>query len=84
MHNTIAIICDCDATLAPDTTNFLLEENNVDLDNFWEDIDKNFVQKGWDPPQAYLHKILGLMKSGEIKQNNPDKMEKLAKKNRAL
>ena len=49
MHNTIAIICDCDATLVSDTTEFLLEENGVDLKEFWEDIDKNFVQKGWIP-----------------------------------
>ena len=80
MHNTIAIICDCDATLVSDTTEFLLEENGIDLKEFWEDIDKNFVQKGWDPPQAYLHEILRLMKNGEIKQNSPEEMKKLAKK----
>jgi len=80
MHNTIAIICDCDATLTSDTTEFLLKENNIDLDKFWEDLDENFVQKGWDPPQAYLHEILRLMKSGKIKQNTPQKMQQLAKK----
>ena len=80
MHNTIAIICDCDKTLAPDTTNFLLEENKIKPKKFWEDIDKNFVQKGWDPPQAYLHEILRLMENGEIKQNSPEEMKKLAKK----
>ncbi len=80
MHNTIAIICDCDDTLAHDTTNFLLEENGIKLDDFWNDIDRNFVQKGWDPPQAYLHKILKLMNDGKIKQNTPQKMHDLAKK----
>ena len=80
MHNTIAIICDCDKTLAPNTTNFLLEENKIKPKKFWEDIDKNFVQKGWDLPQAYLHEILRLMENGEIKQNSPEEMKKLAKK----
>ena len=80
MHNTIAIICDCDATLVSDTTEFLLKENKIDLKKFWNDLDVNFVQKGWDPPQAYLHEILRLMKSGKIKQSTPQQMQKLAKK----
>ena len=80
MHNTIAIICDCDATLVSDTTEFLLEENGQDLKKFWDNIAKNFIQKGWDPPQAYLHEILRLMKDGTIKQNSPEEMKKLAEK----
>ena len=80
MHNTIAIICDCDATLAADTTEFLLEENKIDLKKFWKDINENFVQEGWDPPQAYLNEILRLMEKGEIKQNTPQKMKDFAKK----
>lgn len=80
MHNTIAVICDCDATLAPDTTEFLLEENGVDLGEFWDDIDENFVQRGWDPPQAYLHEILRLMRNKKIRQDTPQKMRQLAKK----
>ncbi|MCY4490813.1 MAG: hypothetical protein OXC46_05035 [Thaumarchaeota archaeon] len=80
MHNTIAIICDCDATLAPDTTEFLLRENDIDPGEFWEDVDKNFVQKGWDPPQAYLYKILKMMNDDKIKQDTPEKIHRLAKK----
>ncbi len=80
MHNTIAIICDCDATLTQDTTEFLLEDNNIDSRKFWDNIDNNFVQSGWDPPQAYLHEILRLMKEGQIKQDTPQKMRQLAKK----
>ena len=80
MHNTITIICDCDETLAPDTTSFLLQQNGIDVDEFWKNIDTNFVQNGWDPPQAYLSEILKLMKSGKIKQNTPQKMKSFAKK----
>ena len=80
MHNTIAVICDCDSTLVPDTTESLLEENGIDLAGFWDRIDKNFVQSGWDPPQAYLHEILRLMKDGKIEQNDPGKMQQFAAK----
>ena len=80
MHNIIAIICDCDETLVDDTTEFLLKENKIDLDEFWEYIDKNFVQQGWDPPQAYLNEILKRMNNGEIKQNTQEMMKDLAKK----
>ncbi len=80
MHNTVAIICDCDDTLAPDTTNFLLEQNGIDTDKFWHNIDVNFTQKGWDPPQAYLGEILSMIKTGRIKQNTAAKMKALAEK----
>jgi 2-hydroxy-3-keto-5-methylthiopentenyl-1-phosphate phosphatase len=80
MQNTIAIICDCDGTLADDTTEFLLEENGIDVKVFWKNLDENFIQKGWDPPQAYLTEILNRMKTGEIKQNTPQKIQDLAKK----
>ena len=58
----------------------MLKENGFDLKKFWYNINKNFVQKGWDPPQAYLHEILRLMKSEEIRQNSPKEMKELAKK----
>jgi len=79
MHNTIAIICDCDGTLTEDTTEFLLKDNRIDVDEFWKHLDENFVQKGWDPPQAYLTEILNRMKTGEIKQNTPQKIQDFAK-----
>ena len=79
MQNTIAIICDCDGTLANDTTEFLLKENGIDIEEFWKNINENFVQKGWDPPQAYLTEILNRMKTGEIKQNTPQKIQEVAR-----
>ena len=36
MQNTIVIICDCDETLAPDTTSLLLQENGIDVPKFWK------------------------------------------------
>jgi len=80
MQNIIAIICDCDDTLAPDTTSFLLENNGIDSEKFFENITNNFVQNGWDPPLAYLTEILKSMKSGRIKQNTKQKLEALGQK----
>ena len=74
MDNNIAIICDCDGTLTSDTTNALLEKNHIDTKSFWSDITKKFVEKGWDPPQAYMNEILKLMKNKTIKQDNETKM----------
>ena len=41
MQNTIAIICDCDGTLTNDTTEFLLKENGIDIEEFWKNINEN-------------------------------------------
>ena len=75
---TIAIICDCDNTLAPDATSLLLEDNGVNLDEFWEEISKN-VKMGWDPPIAWMTKIAELIKNGKISQDTNAKLTKFGK-----
>lgn len=72
-QNTIAIICDCDETLAPDTTGFLLDYNGLSQKLFWENISK-MVSQGWDPPLAYMNEIVELMKSGHIEQDTNEKL----------
>ena len=57
-QTTIAVIADCDGTLAPDTTNQLLEHFNVDLDWFWQGQVQPLVKAGWDEHLAYLQKML--------------------------
>src|SRR3989442_8192962 len=78
-QNTIAIICDCDGTLAPDTTAFLLESNQIDQKQFWNDVSR-LVSQGWDPPLAYMNRTMELMKAGEIEQNTNKKLDKLGSK----
>lgn len=78
-QNTIALICDCDSTLAPDTTNFMLSENKIDIDPFWDEINK-LVENGWDPPLAWMTKIMNLMNSGEIEHNTNQKLRQLGSK----
>jgi len=78
-QNTIALICDCDSTLAPDTTNFLLKENKVNIDSFWKEVGI-LVENGWDPPLAWMTKIMNLMNSGEIEHNTNQKLCQLGSK----
>jgi len=78
-QNTIAIICDCDGTLTPDTTSFLLESNGINQKKFWNDVTK-LVLQGWDPPLAYMTEILRLIKSEQIEQNTNHKLKQLGSK----
>lgn len=72
----IAIVCDCDDTLTTDTTNYLLEQNGVDVDAFWNR-NSQLVIDGWDPPIAWMTEILSLINSGKIEQNTNDALTKL-------
>lgn len=62
---TIAIICDFDETLGPDTTSFLLKKNNISYDTFWNKA-YALVRQSWDPPLAYMHLLLEYAKQGKI------------------
>ena len=57
-QETIAIICDCDDTLCRDTTNKLVRDLGVDSSDFWNKQVGPMVKEGWDPPLAYLNKLL--------------------------
>lgn len=81
--NIIAIICDFDDTLGEDTTNLFLREilkmKNVDIDDFWnKDVDQ-LIKKGWDPPLAYIDRILEYIKQNSLKVTNQD-LRNLGKK----
>ncbi len=65
MEPVIAIIYDCDGTLARDTTFYLLDQYGIDSDKFWESVAEE-VKRGWDPPLAYLEGILKLVREGVI------------------
>ena len=69
----IAIICDCDNTLMPDLPSLLLKDNGIEPQNFWDDIDV-MVKDGWDPPIAWMTKLIKLIQDGKIKQNTNKKL----------
>ena len=62
-QDVIAIICDCDGTLCPDTTNQLVTQLGIDTGQFWSQEVTPLVEQGWDPPLAYLNKLLELPRS---------------------
>ena len=69
----VAIICDCDNTLMPDLPSLLLKDNGIEPQNFWDDIDV-MVNDGWDPPIAWMTKLIKLIQDGKIKQNTNEKL----------
>ena len=56
-QDVIAIICDCDGTLCPDTSKYLVERLSLNSDTFWKEANGR-VKQGWDPPLSYLNKLL--------------------------
>jgi len=81
--SVIAIICDFDDTLGDDTTNLFLKEklgmNEKEIDNFWNKDVKGLITKGWDPPLAYIDRILTRQSKKNLKVTNQD-LRELGKK----
>ena len=73
-QDVIAIICDCDGTLCPDTSDRLVRELGIDSELFWKGRVNPLVEDGWDPPLAYLQRLL--VEAGES-DNGPLTLEKL-------
>ena len=62
-QNTIAIITDCDDTLALDTTGQVLREFGIDSEQFFRET-AEYVKRGWDPVLAYLYHMVELAQDG--------------------
>ena len=71
-QETIAIICDCDDTLCPDTTSKLIRDLGVDPSEFWRNHVEPLVRDGWDPPLAYLNKLLEVSDKSRVEGLNKD------------
>ena len=67
-QDTIAIICYCDGTLCPDTTNKLVVDLGIDPSAFWKNEVDPMVTNGWDPPLAYLNKLLEMADGKETRE----------------
>lgn len=66
VQRTIALVADCDDTLAPDTTAQLLGHFGVDARSFYQGKVAPLVSVGWDPALAYMHEILKLVEEGPL------------------
>lgn len=65
-QDVIAIICDCDGTLCPDTSDRLVRELGIDSQGFWKNRVNALVEDGWDPPLAYLQQLLVEARESEV------------------
>ena len=77
-QETIAIICDCDGTLCPDTTDKLVRDLGIDSSHFWKNEVDPMVKDGWDPPLAYLNKLLEMADGPDINDLTRSAMNKSA------
>ena len=78
-QTTIAIVTDCDDTLAPDTTGQLLELCGVDKGDFFQNHSASLVRQGWDPSLAYMGKMIELAENGgPLSDLSQDKFRALA------
>lgn len=64
-ESVIAVVFDFDETLGPDTISFFLQQQKINPAKFWEEINE-MTKDGWDPPLAYMHKMLEMQKEGKI------------------
>jgi 2-hydroxy-3-keto-5-methylthiopentenyl-1-phosphate phosphatase len=65
MHPVIGIIFDFDETLGEDSISLFLKKNNIDPNLFWQEM-TTLVKEGFDPPLAYMNRILNSAKQGKI------------------
>lgn len=64
-ESVIAVVFDFDETLGPDTISFFLQQQKINPAKFWEEINE-MTKEGWDPPLAYMHKMLVLSQEGKL------------------
>jgi hypothetical protein len=57
-QDIVAIVADCDDTLAPDTTGQLLKSFGVDPETFFKKDAGSLVDQGFDPALAYLNAMI--------------------------
>lgn len=77
-QNTIAVIADCDDTLAPDTTAQLLRKFGVDPEGVFREA-ADLVKQGWDPAIAYMQRMITLAEGdGPLSDLTKAKMEEVA------
>jgi hypothetical protein len=77
----IAVVADCDDTLAPDTTAQLLEHFGIDPIKFYREDARKLVDQGYDPVLAYMNAMLEKAKGGgPLSTLTKDKITEIAQK----
>lgn len=79
-QTVIAIVSDCDDTLAPDTTGQLLARFGVDPTEFYEGPVGKLVDEGFDPAVAYMNEMIRLAQGGgRLGELTREKIEAIGK-----
>ena len=60
-----AIVSDCDGTICADTAPILVRELGLEPGEFWRSVGHD-VEEGWDPPLAWLNRLVTASRSGDI------------------
>jgi phosphoglycolate phosphatase-like HAD superfamily hydrolase len=66
----IALVFDCDGTIAEDTTTRVLRAVGIAPNSFWRQV-RRLEQEGWDAPLAYMHLL--------IKQSEANQSQKITR-----
>ncbi|MBY0546776.1 MAG: hypothetical protein K2W95_05760 [Candidatus Obscuribacterales bacterium] len=61
----IALVTDCDDTVAGDTTTKFLSHRGIDTAKFWGTEVKELLARGWDPSLAYLKRLIANVGKGK-------------------
>ncbi len=78
-QNVIALISDCDGTICPDTASRLVSELGLSPADFWAEVAAD-VENGWDPPLAWLNRLIDQSRSGVIAPLTSDLMRRVGEK----
>lgn len=76
-QSVIGIVFDFDDTLGPDTISLFLQKQKVKPDVFWQEVNE-MVKEGWDPPLAYMHRMVSLSQQGKL-DVSIEKLRKIGK-----
>jgi hypothetical protein len=75
-QNVIALVCDCDGTLCPDTASLLVKDLGLDPASFWPEVARD-VERGWDPPLAWLSRLVTGSRKGEVPAVSRERLKRV-------
>lgn len=75
-QNVIALISDCDGTICPDTATLLIQDMGLEPVSFWKEVNLD-VQRGWDPPLAWLNYLLVKSREGKIPPLTRERLDRV-------
>src|SRR5882724_10915021 len=63
----IALVLDCDGTIAEDTTTRLLRSLGLKPNDFWKEI-REMEERGWEPTLAFMNRLIGFAQQNKARK----------------